>query len=244
MQLPGLPGYFLCLGVSLIAAFQPVHTTEVLLSTNSTWHYFKGVSEASTPTNAWREIAFDDSAWLVGQAPFHYGTNAVCGGADDTVVGGVPVCVPGGTILGDMRSNYTCIFMRQKFVLADAGAIGTLNFNFYFDDGVAVWINGKLARNPINIIGLTNFAYNNTAATAREGNAFNRQDISAAIGTLVNGTNVICIQAFNLNLTNDDFRIDVELTTSDLRPFPLAANQRGTVTCLETPAISYDVYLP
>jgi hypothetical protein len=61
---------------------------------------------------------------------------------------------------------------------------------------------------------------------------------------LVNGTNVLCIQAFNVNLTNDDFRIDVELVASELRPFPLAANQRGTVTCLETPSITYDAYLP
>ncbi|HLP77101.1 MAG TPA: hypothetical protein VK327_09295 [Candidatus Paceibacterota bacterium] len=29
-----------------------------------------------------------------------------------------------------------------------------------------------------------------------------------------------------------------------LKPFPLSANQRGTVTCLETPSLSYDIYLP
>ena len=29
-----------------------------------------------------------------------------------------------------------------------------------------------------------------------------------------------------------------------LKPFPLSANQRGTVACLESPAISYDAYLP
>jgi len=31
---------------------------------------------------------------------------------------------------------------------------------------------------------------------------------------------------------------------ADLKPFPLHANQRGTVTCLEHPSISYDIYLP
>jgi len=29
-----------------------------------------------------------------------------------------------------------------------------------------------------------------------------------------------------------------------LQPFPLTAGQRGTVTCLENPSISYDIYLP
>lgn len=31
---------------------------------------------------------------------------------------------------------------------------------------------------------------------------------------------------------------------ADLLPFPLSANQRGTVTCLENPSVSYDIYLP
>jgi len=29
-----------------------------------------------------------------------------------------------------------------------------------------------------------------------------------------------------------------------LLPFPLSANQRGTVTCLENPSYAYDIYLP
>ena len=31
---------------------------------------------------------------------------------------------------------------------------------------------------------------------------------------------------------------------ADLKSFPLSANQRGTVTCLENPSVSYDIYLP
>src|SRR5437867_425661 len=231
-------------GLALCGGLWPARA-DVLIATNSTWRYFKGITEASDPTNAWREIAFDDSAWLVGQAPFHYGANPVCGGGDDVVIGGVTNCAVGGTILSDMRSNYTCIFLRQKFVVPDANAVVSLKFDFYLDDGVAYWINGKAPRNPVGLVGGTNVAYNNTASIPREATILNRQDISSAIGNLVNGTNVLCVQAFNVSLTNDDFRIDVELVTSDLLlPFPLAANQRGMVTCLETPTITYDVYLP
>ena len=217
---------------------------DILIATNSTWRYFKGTVEASDPTNAWREIAFDDSAWLVGQAPFHYGPNPMCAGGDDVVIGGVTNCAAGGTILSDMRSNYTCIFMRQNFVVADTNAVVTLNFNFYADDGLAFWINGRAPRNPISLVGLTNVAYTNTASVPREAASFNRLTIPGAIPNLVNGTNVLCVQAFNVDLTNDDFRIDVELVSSDLLPFPLAANQRDTVTCLERPTITYDAYLP
>ena len=214
---------------------------DVLISTNSAWRFFKGIAEASNPTNAWREIGFDDSSWLVGQAPFHYGTNPMCGGGDDVVVGGVTTCAAGGTILSDMRSNYTCIFLRHKFVVADTNAMVTLKFNFNIDDGMGAWINGRQARTPV---GITSFAYTNTASSPREAIAFVRQDISYAITNLVNGTNVLCIQAFNVNLTNDDFRIDAELISSDLQPFPLGAKQRGMVTCLEKTNITYDVYLP
>jgi hypothetical protein len=106
---------------------------------------------------------------------------------------------------------------------------------------MAVWINGKPARSPV---GVTGFAHTNTASLAREATSFIRQDIPAVLTNLVNGTNVLCVQAFNVNLTNDDFRIDVELSSSDLQPFPLTANQRGLVTCLERTNITYDVYLP
>jgi hypothetical protein len=33
-------------------------------------------------------------------------------------------------------------------------------------------------------------------------------------------------------------------SSAELLPFPLSANQRGTVTCLENPSYSYDIYLP
>jgi hypothetical protein len=33
-------------------------------------------------------------------------------------------------------------------------------------------------------------------------------------------------------------------SAAELLPFPLSANQRGTVTCLENPSVSYDIYLP
>jgi len=34
------------------------------------------------------------------------------------------------------------------------------------------------------------------------------------------------------------------LPSTGLRPFPLSANQRGTVACLENPSYTYDIYLP
>jgi hypothetical protein len=47
---------------------------EELFPTGSTWRYFKGTGEPSTPdATAWRTPGFSDSGWLQGPAAFYYG---------------------------------------------------------------------------------------------------------------------------------------------------------------------------
>ena len=41
----------------------------VYLEAGSGWSWLPGLSEASAPREAWRESAFDDSAWASGAAP-------------------------------------------------------------------------------------------------------------------------------------------------------------------------------
>lgn len=77
---------------------------QILVPTNSTWRFRKGTSEASSPTNAWRSLAFDDCSWSLGDASFYYDADPA------------PVYT-GNTLLGDMQNGYTCIFMRQKLVI-------------------------------------------------------------------------------------------------------------------------------
>src|ERR1051326_4254959 len=56
--------------------WSPVHAA-ILVSTNSSWKFHKGTGEASSPTNAWRAVAFDDSTWNTGAAPFYYDTDNI-----------------------------------------------------------------------------------------------------------------------------------------------------------------------
>lgn len=204
----------LILLATLVVAFDG--SARVLVATNSTWSYFKGTSEASAPTNAWREPAFDDSGWLIGAAPFHYGTNAV--GGDDTLTN--------GTLLTDMRGNYTCVFLRQTFVIDDTTSLRGLRLNLWFDDGFAVWINGQHPRPPVNVGGLT---YTNKANSSREG-TYTPISIDTAIGLLRNGTNILCLQIFNVGIADDDFRLEAELTEMP----PSIAVGSATVSVQET----------
>src|SRR5439155_8312582 len=54
-------------------------TRVVLVQSNSVWSFVKGTQEASDPTNAWRQLNYDDSSWSNSAAPFFFGdpyTNA------------------------------------------------------------------------------------------------------------------------------------------------------------------------
>src|ERR1043165_7850223 len=60
--------------------------TNIVIPTNSVWRWLPGTNEVSLPTNAWRFLGFDDSAWPQAPAPFHFGTNSV--GGDDSLTDG------------------------------------------------------------------------------------------------------------------------------------------------------------
>src|SRR6185369_16802496 len=161
------------------------------------WKFLRGTNEASTPVSAWRGLAFDDSTWQNLSAPFHYGTNSV--GGDDTLTN--------GTILSDMRSNYTCIFLRQTFVVTQANSVTLIRVRPYLDDGCMIWLNGVEIRRFFMPAG--NITYTNIATTARE-SFTSIIDMPGVQTNLVSGTNVFAVQAFNFFATNDDFRVDPE----------------------------------
>src|SRR5687767_9186230 len=95
--------------------------------TNSTWSWFKGRTEASTPVTAWRQINFDDSSWLApSPTPFYYGES-----------------LTGGTVITDMINQYSCIFLRKTFVVSNRSEIAALRIRSFCDDGFIAWINGS-----------------------------------------------------------------------------------------------------
>jgi hypothetical protein len=179
-----------------------------LFSTNAAWKYFKGRSEASSPdTTAWRYAGFNDSGWLTGEAPFFYENDP---GSDN------PTAYTGNTDLTDMDGNYTCIFMRQNFVLTNASQITQLHLTALSDDGFIAWINGtEVAR--FNMPS-GNVAYNGASSPALPEPVPLQDDfLDNPQSYLVNGTNVIAIQAFNSSLSDSsDFLIWATLASSDV----------------------------
>ena len=104
-------------------------TRVTLVQSNSAWNFVKGFAEASDPVEAWRQPGFDDSGWSNAPAPFYFGdpyTNATVR----------------GTLLSDMQSNYTTIFLRREFEVTSRGTITNLLLNHQSDDGFIAWLNG------------------------------------------------------------------------------------------------------
>jgi hypothetical protein len=177
-----------------------------LVQSNSTWLFIKGLAEASDPMNAWRAPGFDDSSWSNAPAPFFFGdpyTNATIR----------------GTLLSDMNSNYTSIYLRKEFHVENRGEILTLLLNHQSDDGFIVWLNGfEVLRYNVPSGANGDLPYNtNASAAATEPNNNGAAYIIATLGSgavsrLVNGRNVLAIHAFNQNLTNSsDFGFNAQL---------------------------------
>lgn len=179
------------------ALIAPVQSA-TLFSTNSTWSYFKGRSEASTPDPAaWRFLSFDDSSWTNSPAPFWYGD-----------------VYPTGTQISDMQNQYTCLFLRRFFVLTNLAEVGGLRLGARCDDGYITWINGVEVRR-YNMDTNVFMAFTNIAQTSvTEPIPFLFADLTNSASYLVTGTNVIAIQVFNQKIDSSDLVMDASIATT------------------------------
>lgn len=186
----------------------------ILLPDGSTWKYFKGTQEPSTPTSAWRQPGFNDSTWSSGSAPIGYGETFL------------------STTLSDMQGHYTSLYFRKTFNLTGLAAFQKLALEVKFDDGVNVWINGKLAYQN-NVAG-ENQPYSARALTAIENWAFVSSSLGDPRSWLVEGTNVIAVQVLNADIaSSSDCFLDVRLSAQRA-----AGATSGTSTTTETVASS------
>ncbi len=203
---PGI--YPACIGVRLsllfaalalsLASGQAQSLTETLVSSNSTWRFFRGTNEASVPPTEWRTNTFDDAAWEVSAAPFYFfATNAL---------------FTNGTLLTDMRSNYSCIFLRQTFVLTNVAQYFGLTNRPWADNGYITWINGIEVRRFLLGMSGTFIPYSSNASAGVYSTV--PIQINAFTNALRAGTNVMAVQVFNVSSNDANFFANPELTAA------------------------------
>src|ERR1051325_3801550 len=112
-----------CLLLSMIGAA----TASVFVPAGSSWKYFIGTQEASSPDPAaWRLVGFDDATWATGAAPIGYG--------EPDIVTSIPSSTAG---------NWLSVFFRKTFVVSNPTNVAELDLFIRIDDGYVVWINGS-----------------------------------------------------------------------------------------------------
>lgn len=174
-------------------------TNVVLAPSNAFFRYFKGLTEASSPTDAWRQPRFDDSAWLSGQGPFYYD------------VDGTPVPFTGNTQLGDMQNSYSSVFLRSVFLVPNTGAVSNLFLAGQCDDGYIAWINGTEVWRYNAPAGQP--AFNSTApSSSAEPLRRYTNSLPSPRGYLADGANILAIQVFNSSLGSSDLLLDLQLS--------------------------------
>lgn len=158
----------------------------------SSWKYLKGSAAASLPGD-WMTDVFNDSGWSQGTAPFRYG--------DGT----------GGVVLNDMMNSYSTMYLRSSFNAFSTDRIKTIRFSVNYDDGFVVWVNGTrvMSRNAPATLSSTALATANHESGTFEFISFDSVNVP-----LVDGTNLICIQAFNVTLNSSDFYFDLGITAA------------------------------
>jgi hypothetical protein len=156
------------------------------------WRYFKGTEE---PPANWKELSFDDSGWLRGPTGIGYGDG------DDA------------TVLDDMRGRYVSIYTRRLFYVENPEVLASVVLRMDYDDGFVAYINGvEIARN--NVTGSPP-AFSALADEPHEASAGNNNpnppedfDVSAFIGHLTTGMNMLAIQGHNVSLSEStDFSL-------------------------------------
>lgn len=188
---------------SLFYSFQPANAT-TLVSPGEIYTYHKGTNQ---PPGNWTSLAFDDSSWLSGASGIGYGDG------DDA------------TVLDDMMGNYSTVYQRKVFNVADPTQIDQLMLQVDYDDGFVAYLNGtEVARS--NFTGTP--AYNSLADGNHEAGTPEGFDISAFKNLLVPGNNVLAFVTLNVTLDSSDLSLIPELIgKKNISGVPLQTRIRG-----------------
>ena len=196
-DLPGSRDYFdnmrtRVLILIFLLPFRVALNGQVDFSTGSGFKYLKGSSASGLPAD-WMTSAFNDSGWSQGNAPFRYG--------DGT----------GGVVLTDMINSYSTLYIRSTFNAFSVDRIKNIQFRVNYDDGFVLWINGTmvLSRNSPAVLSSTALAPAN-----HESGTFEYFTLDSSEVHLNEGTNLICIQAFNVTLNSSDFYLDLGISAA------------------------------
>jgi hypothetical protein len=175
-----------------VLAHDDIRFTIPYASAGDVWAYNDTGTDLGT---AWRDPAYDDTAWGTGVAPLGYGDSHI----RTTLERGEP-------------ARHPCYYFRRTFSVADVPA--TLKLRVLRDDGCVVYINGaEVARSNMPAGSVT---YDTLAEKAIGGVAEAAFTSHALDPTLiVPGDNVIAVEVHQASSASSDLGFDLELIADE-----------------------------
>lgn len=177
----------------LIAALVPLRAAETtLISTNSDWKYW---NRGDAPTNDWKTLDYDASAWKSGPGKLGYG-----GDGEATVTEGAT-----------LNPHPISAYFRHVFTVEDPTALSTLVIRLVRDDGAVVYLNGReLFRSnmPDGVITPTTLAPLAIGAPAES--QYLRFE-GPADGLLRTNENILAVEVHQAAATSSDLGFDLQL---------------------------------
>ncbi|MGI9244390.1 MAG: CotH kinase family protein, partial [Verrucomicrobiales bacterium] len=159
---------------------------------------------------SWTGVGFDSSGWENGPG------NSV--GFENSGTDYLPYF----TI--DVKDEFfnvdSSLYMRIPFSIEDKSLVQSISLNMRYDDGFVAYLNGNLltSRNaPASPL------WNNNASASHEASSTQDAfDVTASLGDLLNGENVLAIQGLNRTNGSSDFLIEPELSAAISGTGPLS----------------------
>ncbi|MFV1981588.1 MAG: alkaline phosphatase D family protein, partial [Rhodothermia bacterium] len=172
-----------------------------LVRKGASWRY---TDDGKLPSADWASPNYIDTGWKSGRAQLGYG---------DVPAGKTEIDVATEIEFGfqPLFKNITYYF-RTFFEISNKEDIKSLVANILVDDGAVVYLNGfeVLRRNmPAGIIEPETLA--ESAIEGADEATFFPADLSAAVGSLFNGTNVLAVEVHQVAASSPDVSLDVEL---------------------------------
>ncbi len=155
-----------------------------------------------TPASDWYADSYDDAAWTAGSAVLGYGESYIT----TTVSYG-----------NDPNNKYITTYFRVDFDLAaDPFDVTALRLLANYDDGFVAYLNGaEVVRSPSMPSGPIDFS---TKASGHEGGKFETFDLSAHVGKLRPGANLLAVELHQANRTSSDLVWDAQLEIDGFSP--------------------------
>ncbi|NQW99636.1 Ig-like domain-containing protein, partial [bacterium] len=170
-------------------------TDSTTIPRGAAWKFLDDGSDQGT---AWKETAFDDTAWIAGTAELGYADSPVTALAQSATTGG---------------PKFITYYFRRHFSIADAAQVIGLRTNLERDDGAIIYLNGtEVARSNMNSGAVDYLTQSATiVSNADETTYF---PITLPASSLVSGDNVIAVSIHQRDNTSSDLSFDLDLITT------------------------------